>query len=142
MIRKILYTTKMTSANTTYYQLQKEDVDFLIEKAIQVQSYMGEISLSKSRDIRDLVKWYSSSNKSLPYSSNFKRHNSPQSFISGILNNFLYNGQKDITDLQSSHIENILAVFTQLQDAIDIQLQKSANNDSVIFLEDLWEVSK
>jgi hypothetical protein len=132
----------MTSANTTYYQLQKEDVDFLIEKAIQVQSYMGEISLSKSRDIRDLVKWYSSSNKSLPYSSNFKRHNSPQSFISGILNNFLYNGQKDITDLQSSHIENILAVFTQLQDAIDIQLQKSANNDSVIFLEDLWEVSK
>ena len=142
MIRKILYTTKMTSANTTYYQLQKEDVDFLIEKAIQVQSYMGEISLSKSRDIRDLVKWYSSSNKSLPYSSNFKRHNSPQSFISGILNNFLYNGQKDITDLQSSHIENILAVFTQLQDAIDIQLQKTANNDSVIFLEDLWEVSK
>ncbi len=128
-------------ASTTYFDIAKEDTDFLMEKCIQIQCYMGEISLAKDRDIKDLVKWYTSSNKTLPYSSTFKRNNSPQSFISGVLNNILYNGQRDVSETQASHLENIVSIFSQFVEVINseskVHLQKNSNNDTILFVENL-----
>ena len=141
MLRKIFYQTKNTMANTTYYEIPKEDHDFLMEKCIQIQCYFGEISLAKDRDIKDLVKWYTSPNKTLPFSNQFKRNNSPQSFVSGMLNNMLYNGQRDLSESQASHLENIISVFSQLTEVLNtenkISLQKTTNNDTVLFVENI-----
>lgn len=128
-------------ANTTYYEIPAEDSSFLMEKCIQIQCYMGEISLAKDRDIKDLVKWYTSPNKTLPFSNTFKRNNSPQSFISGMLNNMLYNGQRDFSESQANHLQNIVSVFSQFVSVVstenNITLQKSSNNDTVLFVENL-----
>jgi hypothetical protein len=141
MLRKIFYQTKTTMANTTYYDISKEDLHFLIEKAIQIQSYMGEISLSSQRDIKDLIKWWTTSNKTLPFSTFFKKHNSPQAFVSGLLNNLMFNQQRDISDVQASHLENIVSIFTQLVEAVKVEgkinLQKSANSDTILFVENI-----
>lgn len=141
MLHKIFYQTKNTMANTTYYEIPAEDSSFLMEKCIQIQCYMGEISLAKDRDIKDLVKWYTSPNKTLPFSNTFKRNNSPQSFISGMLNNMLYNGQRDFSESQANHLQNIVSVFSQFVSVVstenNITLQKSSNNDTVLFVENL-----
>jgi hypothetical protein len=144
MIYKIMYDVKMTSANTTYYNISEEDKNYLLNKLIQINSYMGEISLTKKQDIKDLIRWYTKPNKSLPYSRPWKRYNSPQSFISGTLNNLLYGTTKDISDVSAAHLENIISLFCQLTEAVDEEekrkIQISADNDSIMFQENLWEL--
>jgi hypothetical protein len=144
MIHKIFYNKKVTSANTTYLQISDEDTQFLISKCIQIQSYMGELSLVKEKEVKDVYKWYTTSSKTLPYSNSMKRYNSPQSFISGTLNNLMFGTQREITETQSEHLQNIINNYQQLTDCITqdykIKLQKEANTDSVMFVENLWRM--
>jgi hypothetical protein len=142
MLRKIYYSTKVTNSNNTYYEISKEDTDFLITKLLQIQSFMGELSLTKDKDVKDLVKWYTSSNKQYPYSNQFKRYNSPQSFVSGMINNMMFGQQRDWSETQANHAQNIIGMFSQfttiLENEHQITLQKSANFDTVLFAENLW----
>ena len=141
MIRKILYTEKMNSANTTYLDINDEDTQFLISKCIQVQSFMGELSLFKDREIKDVYKWYTTPTKTLPFSNLTKRYNSPQSFVSGFLNNVMFGKQHDISLVQSEHLQNIINNYQQLSDCLSdeykIRLQKEANTESVLFVENI-----
>lgn len=142
MIRKIFYNSKVTSANTTYLSISSDDTQFLISKLIQIQCYFGELSLTKQKEIKDVYKWYTSSTKTLPYSSAMKRNNSPQSFVSGTLNNIMFGQQRELTEVQSEHLQNIINNFQQLTDCLSdeykIRLQKEANTDTVLFIENLW----
>ena len=104
-MRKILYDIKNTSATTNYMTLSNEDMDYLITTLMSIQSYFGELSLCTNTDIRDLNKWYTKSIKSLPFHSTWKKSNSPQTFICGTLNNLLYNGQNEISETQSQHLQ-------------------------------------
>lgn len=144
MIRRILYEIKVTSANTTYYNISKEDTNFIINKLIQIQSYMGEISLSKKQDIKDLIRWYTQPNKSLPFSSQWKRNNSPQSFISGVLNNIMFGNTENISDVTAAHLENIISIFCQLTEAVNEEekrkIQTNTDNDAILFQQNLWEI--
>ena len=141
MLRKIFYNRKVTSANTTYLSIDDEDTQFIISKLIQIQSYMGELSLVKEKDIRDVYKWYTTPTKTLPYSSSMKRSNSPQSFVAGSLNNLMFGTQKELTEIQSEHLQNIINTYQQLTDCIgiehNIRLQKEANADTVLFVENI-----
>lgn len=141
MIRKIFYNKKVTNSNNTYLETTTEDTQFLISKCIQIQSYMGELSLIKDKEVRDVYKWYTTSTKTLPYANSMKRYNSPQSFISGTINNLMFGTQREITETQSEHLQNIINNFQQLSDCISeeykIRLQKEANTDSVLFIENL-----
>jgi hypothetical protein len=141
MIHKIFYTTKMTNANTTYLNIDDKDMEYLLSKCIQIQSYFGEISLTKNKDIKDVYRWYTTSTKTLPYSNTMKRYNSPQSFISGTLNNLMFGKQNQISDTQSQHLQNLINLFYQLTQIIntdyDINLQKDCNTDSILFVENI-----
>jgi hypothetical protein len=143
MLHKIFYNKKVTTANTTYLQIADEDTQFLITKCIQIQAYMGELSLVKNKEIRDVYKWYTTPTKTLPYSNLAKRYNSPQSFISGTLNNMMFGSQTDCSEVQAEHLQNIINSYQQLTDCINtefnIKLQKEGNTDSVMFVENvIW----
>lgn len=141
MLRKIFYNRKVTSANTTYLEINEEDTQFLIKKCIQIQSYMGELSLVTNREVKDVYKWYTSPTKTLPYANSMKRYNSPQSFVSGVLNNILFGNQREITETQSEHLQNIVNSYQQLSDCIGeeykIKLQKESDSDTILFVENL-----
>ena len=141
MLRKIFYNKKMTGASTTYLDITPEDTQFLISKCIQVQSYMNELSLVKDKEVRDVYKWYTTSTKTLPFSNSMKRYNSPQSFIAGTLNNIMFGTQREFTEVQTEHLQNIINNYQQLSDCLSneykIKLQKEANCDSVMFVENL-----
>lgn len=121
--------------------LQKEDTTYLINQVIAIQSYMSELSLCPDKDVRDLMKWYRDPNKSLPYHSKWKKYNSPQTFISGTLNNIMFGNQQDLSEIQGQHLQNIINNFTGIVEALKdmkIDLQKNHTPESVMFTENLW----
>ena len=136
----IRYQTKLTNSNNTYYKIDETDKDWLIAKLIQVQAYMGEISITKDTDIKDFVKWYTTSSKHLPFSTIFKRYNSPQSYVAGMINNLLYNTQNDLTDTQAGHLQFIINTYTDLSNEVNITLQKNGDTDPVSFQQNVWEM--
>ena len=141
-MHKIYYDVKHTSANTNYMSINKEDMDYLISTVISIQSYMGELSLCPNRDIKDLLKWYKDPNKTLPYHNKWKRYNSPQTFISGIVNNIMFGNSYDISETQGQHLQNIVNTYTEIIQVlreVDIDLQKNNKSDSILFIENLWE---
>ena len=143
-MHKILYDVKNTSATTTYMSISKTDLDYLQSQIISIQSYMSELSLCTNQDVKDLLKWYQKPSKTLPFHSKWKRNNSPQSFIAGTLNNLMYNGQQDLSQVQAEHLQNIINNFVALMDALremKIDLQKNNVMDTIMFTENLWEVT-
>lgn len=141
MIKKIFYNKKMTTANTTYLEIVEDDRQYLLAMCVQIQSYFGELSLVKDKDVRDVYKWYTTSTKTLPYSNSMKKYNSPQSFISGTLNNLMFGTQREITEIQSEHLQNIINSYQQLCECINtehkIKLQKEPCTDSILFVENI-----
>jgi len=138
----IRYEVKVTVSNNTYYTIEKQDKDWLVAKLIQVQSYMNELSITKDDDLKAFVKWYTSPNKTLPISTMFKRHNSPNSFVAGTINNLLYGNQNDITDTQSEHLQFIINTFTDLSSEANVKLQKNSDDQPVSFQPNIWEIQK
>jgi hypothetical protein len=138
----IEYQTKVTNSNNTYYQIEKQDKDWLIAKLIQISAYMNELALSKDPDYKLFVKWYTTPDKLLPYSSQFRRSNSPQSFVAGTINNLLYGSQSDIAESQAKHLSFIINSFTDLSSEAGIELQKNSDKQPVLFQHNVWEISK
>lgn len=145
MIRKIFYDVKNTSANTTYYSIDPQDMNFLIEKLVQINAYMGEISLTKNKDIKDFIKWYTSSDKLLPYSQKWKKKNTPQSFVSGTINNLLFGETKDISEVTAQHLEVIIDRFAHFYEAVKevekVEIQMSKDNDTIMFIHNFMEIT-
>lgn len=138
MVYTIQYEVKVTNSNNIYYQLEAQDTAWLIGKLIRIQSFLNELSLTKDSDIKGVIKWYTTSDKELPYNSHFKRRNSPQSYVAGLLNNLLFNSQNDITSTQAVHLEYIINSYVQLEPLINVNLQKDKDNKLVQFRENLW----
>ena len=134
----IQYETKVTNSNNNYFTIAKEDKDWLIAKLIQVQSYMNELSLSKESDYKLFVKWYTTPDKLLPYSSQFKRNNSPCSFVAGTINNLLYGTQQDLASTQVTHLMFVINTFTDLSSEAGIELQKNGDKQPVLFQQNVW----
>jgi hypothetical protein len=139
---KIYYDTKNTSADTVYMSISKDDMDTIISICIGIQSYMSELSLCPNKDIKDLLKYYKSPNKTLPYHKQWRRHNSPQTFISGLINNIMFGSQFDISETQGQHLQNIINMMSEIitvLEEVDIKLQKHNMIQSIMFVENLWE---
>jgi len=104
---------------------------------------MGELAITKHRELQDVHRWWTKSNKQLPFNRVLKRNNSPQSLISGIVNNIMYGDQYDFSEVQLVHLQNIISNCTQLINVIEeeynIQIQKSADHDSVMFMQEYFE---
>ena len=134
----IYYTTKATVSNNTYYTISKEDELWMITKLIQIQSFMGEITLTKNHNVKEVINWYQQPLKELPVSTTFKKHNSPQSFVAGTLNNMLFNKQGNITDTQAKHLQYIINAFATLSPHCEVSLQKNGDTQEVEFKQDIW----
>lgn len=138
---KIFYDVKHTSASTNYMAINKSDMDYIVSQIISIQSYMSELSLCSDKDVRDLVKWYQKPTKSLPFHSKWKKHNSPQTFISGTLNNIMFGNQQDLSEIQAQHLQDIINSFVGIVQALKemkIDLQKNSVLDSILFVENVW----
>lgn len=142
MIKKIYYNKKTTNSNNIYYEIEQADTDYIIGKLMQINYYMGELSLSKNKDIKDLINWYQKPTKQYPFSTQFKRNNSPNSFVSGMLNNFVFGNQRDLSESQVDHIQNIVNMFSEFKKLVEtdyaIYLQKDTDNDTLLFVENLF----
>lgn len=140
MIR-ILYDVKSTSATTNYMAISKEDMAFIQSQIIGIQSYMAELSLCPNQDVKDLLRWYTKPCKTLPFHSKWKKNNSPQTFIAGTLNNIMFGGQNDLSEVQAGHLQNIINNFVGIVEALKemkIDLQKDATLDQIMFTENIW----
>lgn len=105
-MKDINYEIKATSARTTYYDISKHDMDYIIGELLRYQSLMGELSKSKDKKIQEIVKTlWRDNNKQLPIGKNGM--NSPESFVAGMLNNILYGNQYNISDVQAHAIQLI-----------------------------------
>lgn len=138
---KIYYSIKNTTATTNYMSIEQKDQEYLINSIISMSSYMNELSLCPDKDVKEIYRWYIQPNKKLPYNKNYKKHNSPQSFIGGILNNFLYGSQKDLSDIQAGHLQEILTMYSSINDCmteLKINLQKDYRQEPILFVENLW----
>lgn len=139
---KIYYTKKITGAGTTYMNIEQQDLDTLISKLISLQSFMSELNLSTNKDIKEVVKWYTKSTKTLPHNRIFGKYNSPCSFVAGVVNNLAFGNQKDMSLIQAEHCQNILNNFVMLADEIKsmgFDLQKNQSYDNILFCEQLFE---
>lgn len=144
-IRKLLYDTKTTSANTTYITLQSEDRELLLTSMIGIMCYMQELSLSKNKEIKDFINWYIRPHKRYLYNNKLQRNNSPQSFLAGTLNNLQFGTQQDFSLVQLETIQDILNTSIDIIDAINeelnINLQSNSLFTKIWIQENLWDTS-
>ena len=133
-IRTIKYFPKITSARTTYCDMDPKDMAWIQMEMIRYLSVMGEMSISRQEDVRSILKvWWTKRSSALPKGSSGQ--NSPLSFVSGLLNNIAFGSQYNLSNIQMTAIENISAIMVNFLDAI-AEIDKTAatrNNESIIF---------
>jgi hypothetical protein len=140
----ILFDKKVTSANTTYLDMSDQDKAHIYSKCMSISTYMDELSIHKGKGLKDLMGWWNKPQKSLPFSKNAGVRNSPRSFIGGIYNNGVEGNQRDISEVQSEHLANIINSFESIRDYVEsdlkLDLQPNADKTGIIFIENLWEI--
>ena len=132
-MRTIKYLPKVTMAKTVYCEIDKTDMAWIQTELFRYLSVMGEMSISRSEDVRSILKvWWTKRSPSLPKGSTGQ--NSPLSFVSGLLNNIVFGSQRDLSDIQMTALTNISAVMVQFLNAIEaIDKTKTTQNESMIF---------
>lgn len=142
-IKYIRYTPKITHANTTYVDIDKQDMLWLQTELIRYLSVMGEIDNHKNTDLQQIMKfyWYKKT-KTLPRGINGM--NSPLTFVSGLVNNLVFGTQRDLSTVVLDSIENISNQMVLLEDAIsDIKTQKSTiTSVNIKFIQNIIQFSK
>jgi len=142
-IRKLLYNTKQTSANTTYLSLEDTDREILFTSMIGIMCYMQELCLCKNQEVKDFINWYTRPHKRYQYNNKLKRNNSPQSFLAGTLNNLQFGTQHDFSLTQLETIQDILNTSIDIIDAIREELQIDLQNNPLFtkiwIQENLWQ---
>ena len=140
----ILYDKKVTSANTTYLNMSDQDKAHVYSKCMSISTYMDELSIHKGLGLKDIQNWWTKPQKSLPHSKIAGVRNSPRSFIGGMYNNGVEGNQRDISEVQSEHLANIINTFETIRDYVEsdlhLDLQPNADKAGIIFRENLWEI--
>lgn len=135
--KEIYYEAKQTKANTTYCQLRNQDQGWLEGKLVQMLSFMGEVSINSSKEARDYVSWWTKSNRDLPYNMKMGRNNSPQSYVSGIVNNLIFGTQRDLSLKQLEIVQQLILAFESIvqtaETELDRTLQSKADRDTATF---------
>lgn len=139
---KINYSIKSTSANTDYLSVDQNDMEMIQVTVLGLLTYMTELSIAKDKDIRDFTKWFTSPDKRYHFNSKLKRHNSPQSFLAGTINNLQFGNQKDFSLLQMQTIQDIVNtcvdIIDAIEDAKDFTLQKNKLFTKLWAQENIW----
>lgn len=141
-MHKINYSIKSTTANTDYLYLESDDMATVQVTVLGLLTYMTELSISKDKDVRDFTKWFTTPEKRYHYNSKLKRHNSPQSYLAGTINNLQFGNQKDFSLTQLQTIQDIVNLSVDIIDAItdakDINLQQNRLFTKLWIQENIW----
>lgn len=145
-MHKINYNIKSTSANTDYLYLEQDDMNVVQVSILGLLTYMTELSISKDKDVRDFTKWFTLPDKRYHYNSKLKRHNSPQSYLAGTINNIQFGNQKDFSLTQLQTIMDIVNTCVDVIEAIDgakgINLQNNRLFTKIWIQENIWSVGQ
>ena len=143
-MHKINYNIKTTSASTDYLYLDANDMGVVQVSILGLLTYMTELSISKDKDVRDFTKWFTTTDKRYHFNSKLKRHNSPQSFLAGTINNIQFGNQQDfsLTQLQTimDIVNTCVDVIEALDDAKAINLQNNRLFTKIWIQENIWSV--
>jgi hypothetical protein len=143
-MQKINYDIKYTSASTDYLSLDDQDMSIVQITVLGLLTYMTELSISKDKDVRDFTNWFTTADKRYHYNSKLKRHNSPQSFLAGTLNNIQFGNQRDFSLLQLQTIQEIINTSVDIIDAImdskGINLQENKMFTKIWIQENVWSI--
>lgn len=107
MAKQIMYDPKITQARTQYNTIDPTDMLWLQTEFIRYIALMGELSNVKdNEDIDHAVRGYwRKKSKTLPKGR--YGQNSPETFISGLLNNLMFGTQNDLSSTQMDALQNI-----------------------------------
>jgi hypothetical protein len=145
-MRTINYTEKKTAAATIYLDINADDKQYLLNLLKRQVCFMAELALSKDATAKQATQWFRASDKTLPYSTRFKRHNSPESFFSGLINNMEYGSQRDITDPQREQITNMVNGINAIQKLfrtdMKLDIQPNVELEDIEFNHQLFHFGK
>lgn len=134
---KINYTIKNTKSNNTYIELNRRDHDIFIQTIMSLNSYLQELCLSSDMDIRQIASWYRSTDKKYPYNKRLEKRNSPESMLSGLINNMIFGKQVNLSLDQLKYYEEIINTGIDLIQSIEkvknIQLQTCPAMTKIVF---------
>ena len=141
-MHKILYKIKTTRVNTDYLEIEPEDMQILQFDILGILMYMNELNISRNKDVRDFQKWFTSTNKRYHYNNKLKRHNSPQSLLSGCMNNIQFGYQYNFTLLQLEVLQDVINtsidIIIAIEEALDVKLQDKPLFNKIFIQENLW----
>lgn len=141
-MHKILYKIKTTRVNTDYLEIEPEDMQILQFDILGILMYMNELNISRNKDVRDFQKWFTSTNKRYHYNNKLKRHNSPQSLLSGCMNNIQFGWQYNFTLLQLEVLQDVINtsidIIIAIEEALDVKLQDKPLFNKIFIQENLW----
>jgi hypothetical protein len=141
-MRKILYNVKKTRVNTDYLEIETEDMAVLQFNILGILMYMNELSISKNKDVRDFHKWFNTTNKKYHYNNKLKRHNSPQSLLSGCMNNIQFGYQYNFTLLQLEVLQDVINtsidILLAIEEVLEVKLQERKMFEKIFVQENLW----
>ena len=141
-MHKILYTVKKTRVNTDYLEISNDDMQILQFNILGILMYMNELAISKNKDVRDFHKWFNTTNKKYHYNNKLKRHNSPQSLLSGCMNNIQFGYQYNFTLLQLEVLQDVINtsidIITAIEEELNVKLQDRPLFNKIFIQENLW----
>lgn len=139
---KINYSIKSTSANTDYLYLDPDDMATVQITILGLLTYMTELSISKKKDIRDFTEWFITPDERYHYNKKLKRHNSPQSYLAGTINNIQFGNQQDFSLTQLQTIQEIVNFSIDAIDAttadFSVNLQVNRMFTKLWIQENIW----
>lgn len=142
-MKEIDYTPKITSATTQYNQISDTDMSFIQEQLLRYLAFMGELKANPKPAVQTLVKEYwSKRSATLPKGHNGL--NSPETFVSGLVNNLVFGTQQDLSDIQMQALTNISHVMAEISiNTKKLEIQKTQDPfESMMFKEKLFEWSR
>ena len=141
-MHKILYNVKKTRVNTDYLEIEEKDMNVLQYDILGILMYMNELAISKNKDVRDFHKWFNTTNKKYHYNNKLKRHNSPQSLLSGCMNNIQFGYQYNFTLLQLEVLQDVINtsidIITAIEEELNVKLQDRPLFNKIFIQENLW----
>ena len=114
-MKTIKYTQRNTAAGTIYLDLSQADQQYIIDEIQRQACFMNELGMCQDPAVKQALDWYSKGSKDFPYSSMWRRYNSPRSFISGLVNNIEYGAQRNFSLAQVEQLAVIMNFITELQ---------------------------
>jgi hypothetical protein len=142
MTKQITYDPKVTSARTQYNSINKDDMIWLQTELVKYLSLMGELSNVKDmEDVKYAVNHYwRKKTKTLPKGR--YGQNSPETFVSGLLNNLMFGNQNDLSDIQMDALTNISSCMNVIYESVKgLNLQANTTQlEPIIFRQKLFVI--